>query len=323
MDLRQLNAVLAVAEHGSFSAAARSLHTVQSNVSTHVARLERELGATLIDRSTGQVTDEGAVVVARARRIQSELDALTADVASAHDLVSGPGRVGVIGTTARWLVPRLVEEMAANYPQVQVIVYDATTSSLLLQLASGRIDLAVLTLPVDDPDLRSEPLFDEDRLLVTPPEHPLADRDRITLADLDDVPLLLEPRGTPFRETLETLTRSAGCRLRAQAEVDGTRLMASLAFQGFGAAILPASATPAWLDGAWRQIPVDGLPGRSVGLTTRRRGLLSSPARALKDALHALAADATHHQPGIHPTTEGPPATLEVTAPPTAGSHPR
>ena len=56
MDLRQLNALLAVAEHGGFSAAARALHTVQSNVSTHVARLEKELGATLIDRATGRPT---------------------------------------------------------------------------------------------------------------------------------------------------------------------------------------------------------------------------------------------------------------------------
>src|SRR5690242_292627 len=102
MDLRQLNALLAVAEHGSFSAAARALHTVQSNVSTHVARLERELGATLIDRATGGLTEEGEVVAARARRIQSELDALTADVASLHDEVAGAVRAGVIGTTARW-----------------------------------------------------------------------------------------------------------------------------------------------------------------------------------------------------------------------------
>ena len=185
MDLRQLNAVLAVADHGSFSAAARALHTVQSNVSTHVARLEQELGATLIDRASGQVTDEGAAVVARARRIQSELDALSSDVASVHDHVAGPGRVGVIGTTARWLVPQLVETMAQRHPHVRVVVYDATTSSLVLQLASGTVDLAVLTLPVADPDLQSERLFDEDRMLVTPPDHPLADRDQIGLADLE------------------------------------------------------------------------------------------------------------------------------------------
>src|SRR4051812_11290737 len=111
MDLRQLNALLSVAEHGSFSAAARALHTVQSNVSTHVARLERELGTTLIDRANGSLTAEGEVVAARARRIQSELDALTSDVASLNDEVAGHVRVGVIGTTARWLVPRLMVAM--------------------------------------------------------------------------------------------------------------------------------------------------------------------------------------------------------------------
>ena len=76
MDLRQLNALVAVAEHGSFSGAARALHTVQSNISTHVARLERELGVTLIDRATTTLTEEGEVVVRRATRVQHELEAL-------------------------------------------------------------------------------------------------------------------------------------------------------------------------------------------------------------------------------------------------------
>ena len=74
MDLRQLAALTAVSDAGSFSAAARRLHTVQSNVSTHVARLENELGATLVDRATGTLTEEGDVVALRARRIQHELE---------------------------------------------------------------------------------------------------------------------------------------------------------------------------------------------------------------------------------------------------------
>src|SRR4051794_37712877 len=158
MDLRQLNALLAVAEHGSFSAAARALHTVQSNVSTHVARLERELGATLIDRSSGTLTEEGEAVVARARRIQAELDALEADVASLHHEVAGSVRIGVIGTTARWLVPPLMESMMRIPPKVHVVVLDATTSSLLPQLESGQLDLAVVNLPMNDPDLTSTEL---------------------------------------------------------------------------------------------------------------------------------------------------------------------
>jgi DNA-binding transcriptional LysR family regulator len=95
MDLRQLAALVAVAEHGTFSAAADALHTVQSNVSTHVARLERELGATLVDRAAGRLTEEGELVVARSRRVQAELDALAADVASLRAEVAGTTRLGV------------------------------------------------------------------------------------------------------------------------------------------------------------------------------------------------------------------------------------
>src|SRR4051812_21276180 len=105
MDLRQLAAITAVADHRSFSAAARALHTVQSNVSTHVARLERELGTSLVDRLTGTLTDAGELVVERSRRIQSELEALTSDVASTLGEISGGVRLGIIGTTGRWLTP--------------------------------------------------------------------------------------------------------------------------------------------------------------------------------------------------------------------------
>ncbi len=301
MDLRQLNALVAVADHGSFSAAARALHTVQSNVSTHVARLERELGAVLIDRATGTLTEPGQVVVDRARRVQAELDALEADVASLNAEVAGTVHLGCIGTTARWLVPNLVERMRLVHPKVQLVVVDATTSSLLPQLENGRLDLAVVNLPVDEPEIAVEHLFDEDRVLVAPAGHPLHDREHIALADLDGEPLLLEPQGTTFRDQLDQQATAAGVRLVPQAEVDGMRLLASLAFQGFGAALLPASAAPGWIGGDWRRIPVDGLVGRSVGLARRRRGLLAAPARALRECLHAVVRDDAADQPGVHP----------------------
>ncbi len=303
MDLRQLNALLAVAEHGSFSAAARALHTVQSNVSTHVARLERELDATLVDRATGTLTEQGVVVVARARRIQAELDALLSDVTSLNAEVTGTVRLGMIGTTARWLSPLLIDALAHELPRVHLVIVDATTSSLLPQLASGRLDLAVVNLPLDEPDIDVEPLFDEERVLVAPAGHPLFDRDAIALADLDGVPLLLEPTGTTFRDELDAEASAAGCALVAQAEVDGMRLLASLAFQGFGAAILPASAAPSWVGGDWRRIPVRGLPGRSVGLAARRHALLSAAARALRDVLRTVVAQEAPDQGGIHVQT--------------------
>ncbi|MFV2039810.1 MAG: LysR family transcriptional regulator, partial [Acidimicrobiales bacterium] len=137
MDIRQLNALVAVVDHGTFSAAARSLHTVQSNVSTHIARIERELGATLVDRATGTVTEEGKVVVERARRIQAELEAIRLDVTALRHEVSGVMRVGIIGTTGRWLLPRLLEALAESYPRVRIQIVDATTTSLLPQVVAG------------------------------------------------------------------------------------------------------------------------------------------------------------------------------------------
>ncbi|MCB1005894.1 MAG: LysR family transcriptional regulator [Acidimicrobiales bacterium] len=304
MDLRQLNAVAAVAEHGGFSAAARALHTVQSNVSTHVARLEAELGVTLIDRATGLPTEQGEAVVARARRIHAELEALESDVASLADEVRGAVRVGVIGTTGRWLLAPLLEAMSAQHPGIHVVVIDATTTSLLPQVAAGSLDLAVVNLPVDEAELTVEPLFDEDRILIAPTDHPLAAHERVGLVELADHPLLLEPVGTGFRDLLDEEAARAGVRLQAQAEVDGMRLLASLAITGYGAAVVPASALPFTTSPEWRQILLDGLPHRSVGLVRRRRGLPSAPARATREALLAVVAEHARDQAGIRPAAE-------------------
>ena len=300
MDLRQLTALLAVGEAGTFSAAARVLHTVQSNISTHIARLERELGVTLVDRSSGSLTEEGLAVASRARHIQGELEALGADVAALRDEVAGTVRLGCIGTSARWLVPLVLEEVTRRHPKVHVIVVDATTTSLVPRLLADELDLAVLNLPITSPELVADHLFDEDRILIAPDGHPLAAFDRVAFADLGDHELLLEPSGTTFRDELDREATGAGIELRARAEVDGLRLIASLAFQGFGAAIVPATAAPEWLEGSWRRVRIDGLARRSVGLARRQRGLLSAPARALHATVTAVVEADGERLVGVH-----------------------
>lgn len=307
MDLRQLAALTAVADHHSFSAAARALHTVQSNVSTHVARLENEVGIALVDRATGMLTEAGELVVTRARRVQYELDALGADVASSLGELSGAVRLGVIGTTGRWLVPQLLTEMAEVHPRVNLVVIDATTTSLVPQLASGGLDLAVVNLPVNDPDVDAEALFAEDHLILAPLSHPLAERDRVALAELVDIPLLLEPPGTGFRDDLDADAARAGIALTPQAEVDGMRLLASLAHQGHGAAILPASAIVDATEGSWRTVALDGTTPRAVGMATPRRARLSAPARAAAGLLAAVVAADVPHRRGLRLTPSGAP----------------
>jgi LysR family hydrogen peroxide-inducible transcriptional activator len=273
---------------------------VQSNVSTHIARLERELGVTLVDRATGKLTPEGASVVARARRIDAEIDAIDADITSMVAEVAGTVHIGVIGTTARWFVPELLEAMGKQYPRVRLIVVDATTTSLVPQVTTGRLDCAVVNMPVTDPDITTEPLFEEDRVVIAPLDHPLAAYDDVPLELLAEHPLLLTPQGTTFRDALDAEAERVGIELTTLAEVDGMRLLASLAFQGYGATLVPASAAPRWLSGTWRRVHVTGLTRRTVGLATNRRLSPPAPARAVRDTIRAVVMASAPDQPGLH-----------------------
>lgn len=299
MDLRQLQAFVAVIDYGSFTSAARALHTVQSNISTHVARLENELGAVLIDRSTGKPTQEGEAVLIRARRIESELEALQADVGSLYGTPRGTVKIGIIGTTARWLTPVLVELVTERTPDISLIISDGTTTSIISRLLSDSIDIGVSALPVDDPEIRTSPLFDEEDIVIAPDDHPLAHMERVTMADLANYPLLMAAPGTPFRQETDAAFRAAGLSPKPQVEIDGIRLLASLAFQGFGVAIVPATAAPGWIGGSWKRIRVDGLARRSVGIALRRRGQPSAVVQAaiseIRDAVKARGAG----EPGV------------------------
>ncbi|HEX9548115.1 MAG TPA: LysR family transcriptional regulator [Acidimicrobiales bacterium] len=304
MDLRQLAALVAVAEHRSFSAAADALHTVQSNVSTHVARLEKELGVQLIDRQSGQLTHEGQAVVDRARRIQAELDALVSDVAALRDEVVGTVRLGVIGTTARWLVPPLVDRLAEEYPKVRLIVYEATSVNLEPRLANSQLDLAVVNLPLPGDDLVGRPLFDEDLVLVLSHDHPLAKHNTVKMADLDGVALLLPAPGTSLRDDIDRAAADSGVVLLPKAELDGVRLIASLTFDGHGPAILPATGVPDRLAGSFRRVNVEGLPRRQVAVAMRRRGLPTQPTKAVLAVLDELITSDVGRRFGIHPPAE-------------------
>ncbi len=298
--MRQLQALVAISDHGSFSAAAAALHTVQSNVSSHVARLERELGAQLVDRHGGELTEEGQAVVERARRIASELDAITADVASLRHEITGTARVGMIGTTARWLAPLLIDRTAAAHPGLRLLIGDGTSATLEPLLVNGLLDAAVVNLPQTSSELRARSLFDEELVLVVPADHPLAARVELALPDLDGLELLLPAPGSAFRQELEEAVQAASISLVPKAELDGVRLMASLTLRGYGPAILPASGAAESTEGVVR-IPVQGLPRRRVGVVTRARGRPSAPARATLELLDQVVEDNLCPASGLHP----------------------
>ena len=302
MDLKYLDALAAVATHGRFSAAARALHTVQSNVSSHIAKLEEELGAVLVDRAVGSLTPEGEVVLARTKRINGEIAAMRADVASMTSHVTGDVSLGIIGTPGRWLLPPFLDELRRRHPDVNAMVVDSTTLALVRLLEGGELDLAVLNAPLEHEELVATPLFAEEFVVIAPTGHALAalgDRE-VSFAELCQHELLLGPPGSVMRIQIDTAAARHGVTLRTLAQLDGIRLTATLAFQGYGPAIVPITSIPVWTDrGDWSVLTVTGLPPRQVALAIRRRGMLSAPAAAARDVLRAVMRSVARRIPGV------------------------
>lgn len=298
MDLKQLNALLAIADHGSFSAAAEALHTVQSNVSTRVGRLERELRVELVDRGRRELTPAGRAVADRARRIVGELNAIPSDIAALNDEVRGTVHTGVIASTARWLVPRLLARLETDQPLVTLRITEAPTNNIVPAVASGALDTGVISLPADSADVVIEPLFEEQVVLVVPDGHDLAQAESLEMRDLRGVPLILPPQGTPLRDELDAEFARDDVQLTPSSEVNGIRLIESLVTRGLGAALLPATAAPE--EQGPVHVTVNGLRRRRVALITSSRMAPSVPALATSEVLRRVVAGNADAMTSVH-----------------------
>jgi LysR family hydrogen peroxide-inducible transcriptional activator len=239
------------------------------------------------------------------------MEDIDADIHSLVSSTTGECRIGSIGTTARWLMPSLLASLQRHHPGVHTTVVEGVTSSLISRLTSGEIDAAIVHLPITDSSLDVKELFVEELFLIAPKSHVLATHKTISLEELSLHPILLAPRGTAQRRIIDRAAANLGVALQSQAEIDGVRLMASLVFEGFGAAIVPASAVPGWLEGNFVRIPVPELPQRVVGWVQRPRPRPNRATLAVRDRAFDMVNRHGPKQPGI---------SIEIGAKPTKGS---
>jgi LysR family nitrogen assimilation transcriptional regulator len=294
VDIRQLEALLAVAETGSFTTAADHLHTVQSNVSEHVRQLEAELGVQLLVRGRrGTVpTEFGVRVIERARAVRSELEALHKDLSMLQGLETGHATLGVVGTVSRLLVPMLVAEMRQSVPGLSLRLTEGASERLAGEVAERELASAVVTEPVSDPRLHVEHLRDEALVALVPDDIlPNADDDEpIALAELARETLILPPAGNPLRDEVETAARAERVELRVPIEVEGIRLIADLVGAGVGVSILPETAVAPDHAGV-RQLRIARMPPRRLALVTARGVQLSLADQAVHDAVRRIVRD--------------------------------
>ena len=296
MQLNQLAVAVAVAEEENFTRAAARLHLAQPSLSRQIRLLERELGVQLFNRGPGQglvtLTADGEALLPFIRRVLADVAATGAEARALTGMARGRLSIGATPSLiTRVLAPALVD-FQASHPGIDLLVVEAGSHQLVPQLASGEVDLALVVQPVTDPLVATTPLFHDPLVLAVAPEHPLAARRRVRVADLDGLSLVMFREGYDLRSVTLDACRDAGVspHLVSQGgEMDGV-----LAFvaAGLGAAVVPAIAMPS--DGSLIAIPFTR-PGlsRTVALAHRNDRPLPRPARALADQLARLHGEGT------------------------------
>jgi DNA-binding transcriptional LysR family regulator len=193
VDLRQLTCFERVAELGSMSRAAEALHLVQPAISQQIATLEREVGLRLFHRGPRGVrlTEAGEALLPYARRVLTEVERAGQVLGGLRELRGGRVALGITPSAVIWLLPELLERYRGQHPMVQVQVQEDMTDQLVEYLGDGRLDLAVVSLPVEDEGLVVRPILEERLALIVGPEHRLAGTESVNLADLADEPWIL------------------------------------------------------------------------------------------------------------------------------------
>ncbi|MEQ4575263.1 MAG: LysR family transcriptional regulator [Gammaproteobacteria bacterium] len=249
--LRQLEFAVAVAEEGSFTAAAARCHTVQSALSHQIAKLEEQLGARLFDRRGRgvRVTAAGEVFLHNARRTLRAAQRLQDEMAQAVGVVRGRINIGQISSLMTVWIPELLSEFRRAHAEVDVHLRTGMSEALLRDLAEGQLDVALVGVgtQVELPEQRLL-LHEEGLALITAPGHRFARRRSVALRELDDAPMAGLSPGAGVRGIIDGAFAEAGLRQRLQYEATHAELIRQLVAEDLCISILPQT-TAETMDG--------------------------------------------------------------------------
>ncbi|HST38202.1 MAG TPA: LysR substrate-binding domain-containing protein [Conexibacter sp.] len=246
MELRQLRYLVALADERHFTRAAARCHVAQPALSQQIGKLERELGLALFDRTTRSVTltEAGALLCVRARRVLAELDDAAEELQQLSGLLAGRVTIGLTTTPGPLHLPRLIAGFHARHPQVELVVREGLSALLAEQLRGDALDLAFLSLVAPDDDVRGLELTEfarEPLVVALPPDHRFAGRRRLTIADLRAEELVAFPAGATIREAVRRAALDAGFEPRVAFETSEVARARAFVAEGLGVAVLPRS----------------------------------------------------------------------------------
>ncbi len=292
--LKQIKAFLAVAQSGSFTAAANRLHLTQSAVSVLISQLERQFGLRLFDRTTRlvQPTDAGRDFYSVAERVLADLHHA---LSSSQELVAKKrGRVAVAATPlmASILLPKAIAQYTALYPGISVILKDTLAAQIQSKVREGEVDFGIGTYEKSGRELSAETLMADTLVLICPAAHPLARKTRVAWRDLAGHPLIELTRDNSVGLLVSDCLAEAGVGVHAGYEVSFLSTVVAMVDAGLGVAVLPSYAKPITrLYNIQVRKLVNPEIRREISFLTRQGRSLSAAAQSLKSFLKTYVND--------------------------------
>lgn len=302
MNLRDFQYLVALADHKHFGRAADACFVSQPTLSTQIRKLEEELGVTLVERNPRKLllTDVGQQIVARARDVLHEVDQIKHIARRDQDPEAGSLRLGIFPTLGPYLLPHVLGTIRARFPRLELLLVEEKSPELVQRLREGKLDAAVLALPVHDDTLHAEFLFEEPFLLAAPDAHPLAGRHALKLADLENQHLLLLEDGHCLRDQALEVCRMSGADERQGFRATSLETLRQMVAANVGVTLLPvlAAQPPIAPTGNVHLTPFRGhAPSRRIAMFWRRssamHAFLLQLAEVFKQLPHALLDPAT------------------------------
>jgi DNA-binding transcriptional LysR family regulator len=245
MELRQLRYLVALADERHFTRAAEREHVAQPALSQQIRRLEEETGLALVERTTRRVriTDAGELLVARARRILTELDAAHTELQGLRGIQTGKITVGSLHTMGPIDVSLVLAIFHQRHPGIELTVREQSSEELAEMLRVDELDLAFLSVTerVESHGLALHQLVSEELVALLPPSHPLAGHASVRMAELADEQFISYREGSRLRELLTGAGAHAGFAPQVKLESNESRRIRRLVSRGMGVAILPRS----------------------------------------------------------------------------------
>jgi LysR family transcriptional regulator, hydrogen peroxide-inducible genes activator len=285
--LRQLRYFGALADHGRFGRAASACGISQPALSMQIKELEEALGGPLVERGVRQVrlTKFGEEAVVRARDILRSVDELRDFARASGDRLAGRLRVGMIPTIAPYLLPSVIANITRMHPELDIHVREALTSRLIQELVEGRLDAAIVALPVSEPSLVEVALFKEQFLLVRPYEDEGAPVP--TSKMLRSMRLLLLEEGHCFRDQALSFCKMQPSLPREALDASSLSTLVQMVSAGMGVTLIPEMAAAVETRSASVSIArlKEPQPSRTIGMIWRKSNPLAGQLLQLSEAV--------------------------------------